>query len=224
MRSLLSSAACSQSQQHVCIIGRAARQRSLICCCGSVLPSSSSAAGTGAPFVYAARSVGGDGAAAVSAAVSAARSPSPDEKPTTATTAPTAAAKAKTARSADEKARYMRPPGWHPPGPPPVGVPDDQSENAGELQVGPGETLSYLCGDWRIFQLSDGHRWSLDDHLTAVVALQEAQRQGPEAVTATLDLGCGIGSALLLVAWGLPHATAIGVEAQVCVLVMGRLS
>eukprot|EP00775_Hariotina_reticulata_P009158 gene9158-biopygen11055 len=78
------------------------------------------------------------------------------------------------------------------------------------------ETLSYLTGDWRIFQLRDGHRWSMDDMMTAYVALQEAATANAAAAPAaaaepdphhgirsTLDIGCGIGSVLLMVAWGL---------------------
>jgi hypothetical protein len=41
--------------------------------------------------------------------------------------------------------------------------------------------------------------WSLDDMMTALVALQEARQHG--AVRRVLDLGCGIGSVLMMVAW-----------------------
>jgi tRNA1(Val) A37 N6-methylase TrmN6 len=77
---------------------------------------------------------------------------------------------------------------------------------------GPDEDLSFLVGDWRIFQLRRGHRWSLDDFVTAYVALETARAEGP--VARALDLGCGIGSVLLMVAWGLPTARVVGVEAQ----------
>lgn len=70
----------------------------------------------------------------------------------------------------EERARRARPEGWAPPGPAPVGAADDRTPPI----LLPGETLSYLSGDWRIFQLADGHRWSIDDHVTALVALQEA--------------------------------------------------
>jgi hypothetical protein len=62
---------------------------------------------------------------------------------------------------------------------------------------------------------------SLDDHLTAVVALQEARKLG-RPIEHYADLGCGCGSVLLMVAWALPGATAVGVEAQVRGL-QGRL-
>lgn len=55
-------------------------------------------------------------------------------------------------------------------------------------------------------------RWSLDDMTTAYVALQEAQAHGN--VQRALDIGCGIGSVLMMVAWGLPHVRATGIEAQ----------
>ena len=60
-----------------------------------------------------------------------------------------------------------------------------------------------------MFQRLDGHRWSLDDLVTAWVALR-----GAGSVHRALDLGCGIGSVLMMVAWGLPSARVLGVEAQ----------
>ena len=89
---------------------------------------------------------------------------------------------------------------WVAPGPPPAG---------GDDQPCAGEELSYLCGDWRLFQKRQGHRWSLDDLVTAWVACREA----PSAHTA-LDLGCGLGSVLLLCAWKLPSCSFTGIEAQ----------
>lgn len=98
-----------------------------------------------------------------------------------------------------------RPPGWVAPGPRPAGA-DDRAD----LEPGPGEDLCHLTGDWRLLQLIGGHRWSLDDLVTAWVAA--GALAGPPA--RTLDLGCGIGSVLLMVAWRFPAATCLGVEAQ----------
>lgn len=70
-------------------------------------------------------------------------------------------------------------------------------------------TLDALAGPWRIHQRKRGHRWSVDDLLTAHVAVTEA----PDAPT-HLDLGCGIGSVLMLVAYKLRHARHVGIEAQ----------
>lgn len=89
---------------------------------------------------------------------------------------------------------------WIPPGPPPAGGDDRPSAD---------EELSYLCGDWRIFQKKTGHRWSLDDLVTAWVACREM----PSAHDA-LDLGCGLGSVLMLCAWKLPGCAFTGIEAQ----------
>lgn len=86
---------------------------------------------------------------------------------------------------------------------------------------GPGEDLCFLTGDWRIFQRQRGHRWSLDDLVTAHLALREVR--GSEVATA-LDLGCGIGSVLLMVAWGLPRARCTGVEAQAASAALARRS
>lgn len=89
--------------------------------------------------------------------------------------------------------------GWRRPGPiPPGGV-----------EAEPGETLDYLCGWFRIFQYERGHRYSTDDVLTAWYAMQWAPRLGNLA-----DLGSGIGSVALLMAWRLPGARITTVEAQ----------
>lgn len=75
----------------------------------------------------------------------------------------------------------------------------------------PGESLDRLAGDWRIFQLVRGHRFSTDDLATA----WRAARAAPGA-TRLLDIGCGIGSVGLTTLWrlGNPAATLVGVEAQ----------
>lgn len=65
-----------------------------------------------------------------------------------------------------------------------------------------------LAGPLRVFQRRTGHRYSLDDTLVAWVAA----RARPGA-THVLDLGCGIGSVLLMLAYKLPHARLLGVEA-----------
>ncbi len=60
-------------------------------------------------------------------------------------------------------------------------------------------TLNILAGDWRIFQLRRGHRFSSDDLLTAWAGV----RAQPTAQH-LLDLGAGIGSVGLLALWYLP--------------------
>ncbi|OGQ09749.1 MAG: hypothetical protein A2138_11120 [Deltaproteobacteria bacterium RBG_16_71_12] len=89
--------------------------------------------------------------------------------------------------------------GWIRPGPvPPGGV---------ELED--GETLDWLLGHWRIFQLARGHRFSTDDVLCAWYGTSWAPR-----VERACDLGSGIGSVALCVAWRLPAARVVTVEAQ----------
>jgi len=131
-----------------------------------------------------------------------------------------------------------RPPGWHAPGPPPAAP-----SRRPDLWPRAGEDLCHLSGDWRILQRLRGHRWSLDDLVTAWVAASSAA-PGAEvpparcaATAATMmaassvaagagegalpraglriaDLGCGIGAVLLLLAWRFPAARLFGVEAQ----------
>ena len=75
-----------------------------------------------------------------------------------------------------------------------------------------GEGLCCLTGDWRVYQRDGGHRWSTDDMVTSWVAgrvLRDvllpaaAAAAGPSTPLALryLDLGCGIGSVLMMTAW-----------------------
>jgi len=105
-----------------------------------------------------------------------------------------------------------RPPGWRAPGPPPLTPPRD------EVWPQQGEDLCYLAGDWRILQRTRGHRFSLDDLVTAHFASTVAR---PERL---LDLGCGIGSVLLFLAWRFPRARCLGIEAQRVSAAMARRS
>jgi len=72
-----------------------------------------------------------------------------------------------------------------------------------------GETLDYICGEYRIFQYEKGHRYSTDDVLTAWYGTQWAPR-----VERACDLGSGIGSVAIIAAWRLPCARFVTVEAQ----------
>jgi tRNA1Val (adenine37-N6)-methyltransferase len=104
----------------------------------------------------------------------------------------------------------VRPSGWAAPGPRPAGAGDDSTLTPSE-----DEHLSFLTGDFRIFQRRVGHRWSADDFLTAHEALIEAEGSVDQGnVQNALDLGCGIGSVLMMLAWGLPTAKLLGIEAQ----------
>lgn len=95
-----------------------------------------------------------------------------------------------------------RPPGWVAPGPTPPGA-----QGRPELAPLEDEDLCFLSGDWRLFQKRRGHRWSVDDLVTAFVAL-------PHARDSALDLGCGLGSVLLMLAWKHQRLDVTGVEAQ----------
>lgn len=70
-------------------------------------------------------------------------------------------------------------------------------------------TSDAIAGSFRINQRKHGHRYSIDDVLTAYVAAEarpDAQR--------CLELGSGIGSVLLMLCYKLPHATFLAIEAQ----------
>jgi tRNA1(Val) A37 N6-methylase TrmN6 len=81
------------------------------------------------------------------------------------------------------------------------------------VPAAPDETLDMLSGEWRIFQRRDGHRFSTDDLLCAWFGSRCAADRGVE-VRRALDLGAGIGSIALMVAWKHPEARVVGVEAQ----------
>jgi tRNA1(Val) A37 N6-methylase TrmN6 len=108
-----------------------------------------------------------------------------------------------------------RPPGWTAPGPAPAAA------SPADLGPRPGEDLCYLAGDWRILQQVAGHRWSLDDLVTAWVAASVVAAHPPARV---VDLGCGIGTVLMLLAWRFPTAAGLGIEAQAASVDLARRS
>ena len=81
---------------------------------------------------------------------------------------------------------------------------------APEVGFPPDATHDRLIGDVSIYQRRGGHRSGTDDVLTAYFACVRCDDVPDE----TLDLGCGVGSALLFVAHRLRPARAVGVEAQ----------
>lgn len=109
-----------------------------------------------------------------------------------------------------------RPAGWQPPGPPPAPA----RERVG-LRPRAGEDLCFLAGDWRIFQPVRGHRWSLDDLVTAWFAAEQRRGREPRRIA---DLGCGLGSVLMLLAWRFPGAAAVGIEAEPARVALARRS
>jgi tRNA1(Val) A37 N6-methylase TrmN6 len=70
-------------------------------------------------------------------------------------------------------------------------------------------SLDALTADISVFQRTKGHRFSSDDVVTAWAAMQVCP--SPAHV---LDLGCGLGSVLLHLAWSAPASTLVGIEAQ----------
>ncbi len=99
--------------------------------------------------------------------------------------------------------------GWIRPGPRPPGG----------LQAETGETLDYLCGYWKVFQYERGHRFSVDDMLTAWFGTVCCPRPGRIA-----DLGSGIGSVGLAAAWRCSGAVVHTVEAQAISVQLARKS
>ena len=102
--------------------------------------------------------------------------------------------------------------GWARPGPHPPGARDLPD-------VPPGETLDFISGHFRIFQLRDGHRFSTDDVLAAWYGTTWCASAGT-----VLDLGSGIGSLALIAAWRLPGARLVTVEAQEISVALARKS
>lgn len=66
-----------------------------------------------------------------------------------------------------------------------------------------------ITADFRVYQRVRGHRYSIDDVLTAYVAA----RRAPQAQR-VLDLGSGIGSVAIMLAWTLRDAQLSTIEAQ----------
>ena len=89
----------------------------------------------------------------------------------------------------------------------------------GGVEAEPGETVDYICGEYRIFQYEKGHRYSTDDVLTAWYGTQWAPRVG-----LACDLGSGIGSVAIIAAWRLPGARFVTVEAQEMSIRLARKS
>jgi tRNA1Val (adenine37-N6)-methyltransferase len=93
--------------------------------------------------------------------------------------------------------------GWTKPGPIPPGALGDGPQPV------EGETLDAISGHFRLFQLTNGHRFSTDDVLTAWYGTSWC----PSART-VLDLGSGIGAVGMIAAWRFPGARFVTVEAQ----------
>ena len=68
-----------------------------------------------------------------------------------------------------------------------------------------------LVGSWSIYQRKKGHKTSTDDVLTAWLAYRAMNGQSPQRY---LDLGCGIGSVLLMTCHALRPLYSKGIEAQ----------
>ncbi len=66
-----------------------------------------------------------------------------------------------------------------------------------------------ITASYRLYQRRRGHRYSIDDVLTAFVACSAVSD-----VTQAMDLGTGIGSVLHMVAWKFPGSELAGIEAQ----------
>jgi tRNA1(Val) A37 N6-methylase TrmN6 len=92
---------------------------------------------------------------------------------------------------------------WAKPGP----VPPGALGNGPKCEA--GETLDALSGYFRLFQLTNGHRFSTDDVLTAWYGTSWCA-----SARTVLDLGSGIGAVGMIAAWRLVGARFVTVEAQ----------
>jgi len=101
------------------------------------------------------------------------------------------------------------------------------AKDVSEVDLLEGEELCSLLGHWKIFQRIGGHRWSSDDLVTAWAAGQAWKAVSPvQAPLHCLDLGCGIGTVLLMVAWQFHEQNpfCLGLEAQERSVAMARRS
>ena len=82
-----------------------------------------------------------------------------------------------------------------------------------------------LTGSFRVWQRRKGHRFSVDDVLTAWRAVEAARSLEIDASEQPthVDLGCGLGSVLLMVHDRL-HWQGVGVEAQVVSIELARMN
>ena len=86
----------------------------------------------------------------------------------------------------------------------------EERRKALEIERGEAMTVDRLTRDFAMFQRRRGHRHSTDDLTTAWYAVTHA----PANVERMLDLGTGIGSVGLSVAWKFPEATLTAIEVQ----------
>ena len=87
--------------------------------------------------------------------------------------------------------------------------PASPADDALDLVPREGEHRASLTRDFFVLQRKKGHRYSVDDMLVAWLACTRAPHG-----RRVLDLGCGLGSVLLMTAWALPDAELVGIEAQ----------
>ena len=97
------------------------------------------------------------------------------------------------------------------PGPTPPGLPESEWPE--------GTSLDAISGQFKLFQLKKGHRFSTDDVLVAWYGTTCAP-----IARSVLDLGSGIGSVGMVAAWRLPGARFVTVEAQDISIALARKS
>lgn len=85
--------------------------------------------------------------------------------------------------------------------------PDDRNQ-IGPDEPRPDEQSIALTAGFRLIQKRRGHRYSVDDMLVAHLAATRG-----DAPARVLDLGCGLGSVLLITAWAFERARLVGIEA-----------
>ncbi len=94
---------------------------------------------------------------------------------------------------------------------------DDELRQRLEAELGEGVTCDALSGDFRLFQLKNGHRFSTDDVVVAWYGTSFAPR-----ADRILELGSGIGTVGMIAAWRLPQARFVTLEAQDKSFVLAR--
>ena len=76
------------------------------------------------------------------------------------------------------------------------------------------EMLCALSGQYCIYQLLKGHKFTTDDVFTSAMAVLYSKHFPDPSELEYMDMGCGLGAVLLMTTWALNPKSIVGIEAQ----------